>query len=84
MRHRKAVTTESRKISFHLSKDRIVVIILDFLLALAIGVKEKFKKYLTGVFVSVIISLLERNNLYKFLYGKITQIFKDSKRRAAI
>jgi|GEM_PF-2070203 len=38
MRHRKAVTTESRKISFHLSKDRIVVIILDFLLALAIGV----------------------------------------------
>lgn len=30
-RHRKAVTAESRKISFHLLKDRLVVIIVDFL-----------------------------------------------------
>jgi hypothetical protein len=30
-RHKKAVTAESRKISFHLLKDRLVVIIVDFL-----------------------------------------------------
>ena len=35
MRHGKAVITESRKISSHLSKDRIVVIIVDFLPALS-------------------------------------------------
>ncbi|MBA7598519.1 hypothetical protein ES703_05537 [subsurface metagenome] len=35
MRHGKAVITESRKISSHPSKNRIVVIMVDFLPALS-------------------------------------------------